>query len=132
MSSTTDESAVVQVAANAEAQAAATSKAFPTPSEVSLAQDILALASSALSSSANKADAKDVNADDQEVKVEMAEEYTGPDLDGKPAWAQYLADFQKIGKDNAQNLMQITCILCQILIILSFICKKLKRIAKAP
>ncbi|XP_065071540.1 uncharacterized protein LOC135696168 isoform X2 [Rhopilema esculentum] len=97
MSSTTDDSAVVQVAANAEAQAAATGKAYPTPSEVSLAQDILALASSALSSSANKADAKDVNAEDQEVKVEAAEEYTGPDLDGKPAWAQYLADFQKIG-----------------------------------
>ena len=98
MACTTDDSAVVQVAANAEAQAAATSKAYPTPSEVSLAQDILALASSALSSSANKADDKDSTMEEQQAKVEASDEYSGSDLDGKPAWAVLLSDFQKIGK----------------------------------
>lgn len=98
MASTTDDSAVVQVAANAEAQAAATSKAYPTPSEVSLAQDILALASSALSSSTNKTDDKGAMMDDSEMKGESSEEFTGSDLDGKPSWAMQLSDFQKIGK----------------------------------
>ena len=98
MASTTDDSAVVQVAANAEAQAAATSKAYPTPSEVSLAQDILALASSALSSSASKADDKDGMMHEREPKVEVDDEYSGSDLGGKPSWAVLLSDFQKIGK----------------------------------
>ena len=104
MNSTTDDSAVVQVAANAEAQAAATSKAYPTPSEVSLAQDILALASSALSSSANKADDKSAAMEEQATKVEPDDEYQSPDMDGKPSWAILLSDFQKIG----ENLLWLT------------------------
>ena len=99
MNSTTDDSAVVQVAANAEAQAAATSKAYPTPSEVSLAQDILALASSALSSSANKADDKSAPMEEQAAKVEPDDEYQSADMDGKPSWAILLSDFQKIGEN---------------------------------
>jgi len=94
MNSTTDDSAVVQVAANAEAQAAATSKAYPTPSEVSLAQDILALASSALSSSASKTSDK---GEEQVTKVETSEEFASSDVDGKPSWAVLLSDFQRIG-----------------------------------
>ena len=97
MNSAADDSAVVQVAANAEAQAAATSKAYPTPSEVSLAQDILALASSALSSSASKTSDKGATGEEQVTKVETSDEYTTADVDGKPSWAVLLADFQRIG-----------------------------------
>ena len=105
INSATDDSTVVQVAANAEAQAAATSKAYPTPSEVSLAQDILALASSALSSSTNKADDKSTSMEEQVTKVEPADEYSSSDMDGKPSWAMLLADFQKIGNENVYNLI---------------------------
>ena len=99
--STTDESAVVQVAANAEAEAAATSKAYPTPSEMSLAQDILALASSALSSSTStttKDDEKDGNGETGEDKETEEEQEETESNEWKPSWANLLADFQKIGE----------------------------------
>ncbi len=100
VATSTDEAAVVQVAATAEAQAAATSKAYPSPSEVSLAQDILALASTALSSSGTTTTTKETDslASDQGQKNEPSEDIKAKmEEDGKPSWAFLLHDFQKIG-----------------------------------
>ena len=87
----------MHVAAAAEAQAAASSKPYPSPSEVSLAQDILALASSALSSS-TKLNDKDTSGHQNGNRIEEHEEkYRTDEDDGKPNWAYLLQDFQKIG-----------------------------------
>eukprot|EP00794_Sanderia_malayensis_P012832 gene12832-14150_t len=96
----TDDAAVMQVAATAEAQAAATSKAYASPSDVSLAQDILALASSALSTSEAKNSDTTSTSDQQGAKNGQSEDQqakTGQEDDGKPNWACLLHDFQKLG-----------------------------------